>query len=277
VRPALAALGGGLVAIAAVVAASELSGLLHGEWFETAPTVSREMLVRPAIPAGGDDRTETGAVMPAVPPASIQPAEEGSAPLADAPAVTEPEPAPDSPAPAAHPMRQITGPGITPGPTVSGPLQREAVPPKAPKPPEAARWQTFSRVVVLEPGMLDIGKRHVRLAGIVSPDGERPCEIGLEGAAEATQPCARLAVAALRQRIRAFGVQCDISMDDPADPPTVPCRIGKTDLALWLVDQGWAEAAGGAPEPYQTAEIRARCAHKGLWRSTEPPPSCPAP
>lgn len=69
-------------------------------------------------------------------------------------------------------VRNVTPPGMTPGPDVDGPLVRIPVPPP---PPLAPRWQRFFRVVALDAGTLDLGRRKVRLAGIVAPAPDTTC------------------------------------------------------------------------------------------------------
>ena len=183
-----------------------------------------------------------------------------------------PEPPPLEPAePVARATRNVTAPGMTPAPSGSGPLEREALPKKAPTPP---RWKAYAPVVVEEAGLLDIGPRKVRLAGINTPTADRLCSPPASDGTEARVACSHLALVALRRRIRAFGVECRISANETADPVVAPCRIGPTDLALWLVEQGWAQAAKQAPEGYVAAEKEARCARRGVWREVETPPDC---
>jgi endonuclease YncB( thermonuclease family) len=167
-------------------------------------------------------------------------------------------------------VRNVTGPGMTPVQVPTGELEREPVPKRPPPPP---RWKVFSPVTVQEAGLLGAGPRTIRLAGIVPPAGGRQCR-PLAGGETAEMPCDRLATIALRKRIRAFGVECRVAAEDPADPVLAPCRIGKTDLSLWMIEQGWAEAAKRAPEGYAAAEKEARCARRGMWQGEGPPADC---
>ena len=43
------------------------------------------------------------------------------------------------------------------------------------------------------------------------------------------------------------------------------CRVGKTDLATWVLRQGWAEAAAGASGAYVEALHTAKTERRGLW------------
>lgn len=278
-RPALAALG--LVAMIgiAVIVTSQIGGLDRREFdgLMGAPApeqvaVSNDPDDADLDPFDGDAVDDAGSQAPAqeMPPAVTEvPTPEPAISADDTPASDpDPTPAAEVVAPA---VRNVTAPGMTPAPVVSGPLEREALPKKPPTPP---RWKAYSPVVVREAGLLDIGPRNVRLAGIVAPTGDQLCHPGATGDADVDIACSRLAMVALRSRIRAFGVECRISENDTADPVVAPCRIGPTDLALWLVEQGWAEAARSAPKAYAAAEKEARCARRGLWKAASPPADC---
>ncbi|MCX5580340.1 thermonuclease family protein [Kaistia terrae] len=168
--------------------------------------------------------------------------------------------------------RNVTGPGMTQAPAINGPIEREAVPKKPPAPP---RWRTYAPVVVREAGLLDLGDLTVRLAGLAPLSGDRLCHPAEAGDPAAEVACAKLALTALRRRIRALGVECHVSANDAANPIIAPCRIGTTDLGLWLIEQGWAEAAAKAPEGYEQAEAEARCLRLGIWQQDPAPADCP--
>ncbi|MBN9026831.1 MAG: thermonuclease family protein [Rhizobiales bacterium] len=226
---------------------------------------------------GPVDADDCGAPDPDMPPGAMPPSATGApaaaAPQTLPPAVETPASPPD-PSPDPAPMRtprNVTAPGMTPAPALTGPLEREAIPKKPPAPP---RWKAFSPVVVREAGLLDIGQRHVRLAGIRVPDDDRLCHPAETDEAAGEIACAKLALAALRRRVRALGVECRVSANDTTDPLVAPCRIGSTDLGQWLIEQGWAEAAAKAPDGYKTAETEARCFRRGIWQAGPPPADC---
>ncbi|MBN8999014.1 MAG: hypothetical protein J0H54_06355 [Rhizobiales bacterium] len=163
----------------------------------------------------------------------------------------EPAPAPEAeeteaadaagpPAIVAAAPRLVVAPGITPAPVSREELPREPVPPRAPDPP---RWQPYRHVMVLEAGLLDLGKRSVELAGVVPAPRDRNCRAGAE---TAERPCALLALQAMRQRIRGLGVECRIAADAVEDPD------------------------------YAEAEKEARCGARGMWRDAETPGDCPS-
>lgn len=274
----------------AAVAASWLTGYVRIEFGDEPPRISAEhpAVIEPpasepvadgpqeeatepevAAPVPAQERPPVRIVTPAGTPeeaAPSAPPAHGNAPPAEAPEMAAaPAPPPEPAQPVASP-RVVGGPGITPGPFAAAePLPREAVPAG----PEPADWTTYRRVTIVGAGEIDLGKRRIVLAGLAPLPADRQCRV-TKGAAE--HPCATLALQALRQRVRGLGVQCRSG----ADSASADCRIGATDLSLWLIEQGWAEAASDAPEAYRAAESEARCAAKGLWRTAAPPADCPA-
>ncbi|BCP51681.1 hypothetical protein K32_02980 [Kaistia sp. 32K] len=247
----------------AIIIISQFGGLDRRELSSLMGAPAPEQVVLPELtdPAPREVRIVGGQNPGAEPPvAATQPA------ATDDPASADSEPAWINPA-----HRNVTAPGMTPAPAGNGPLEREAT---TKRPAGPARWKTFSPVTVREAGLLDLGPRNVRLAGIVPPDPDRLCHPAATGDPEIDVPCARLAMVALRSRIRAFGVECRVSANDPADPAVAPCRIGKTDLSLWMIEQGWAKAAARAPKPYAAAEKEARCGRRGIWQAGDPPADC---
>ncbi|HZP19840.1 MAG TPA: thermonuclease family protein [Bauldia sp.] len=184
----------------------------------------------------------------------------GAAPLAAQ------EPAPDIVPP---PSRDVTPPGFTPAPAGSGPLVREPV---APPPPIAERWHKFILPMTTDAATFVVADRQIDVAGVVADPRQTTCRL-----ADGTEwPCGEAALAALRRFLLGRPVECWFRSDDPARPLTVPCRVGKTDIGLWLLATGWAKPADGAPEEYRKASQTARCARLGLWRGETPPADCPA-
>lgn len=110
------------------------------------------------------------------------------------------------------------------------------------------------RPLIDQPGELTSGTQTVVLAHIVAASLDRQC--GVSG-----RPCGRQARTALRQLVRGRTVHCEILAR--TQPPRAQCKIGKTDLAQWLVEQGWAEASPGGPFEAQMAQARRR--KTGLW------------
>jgi len=216
-----------------------------------------------------DDRAPSGVGGPGEPVAAVS--GKSTAEPEQTPPERDAPPSSDLVTSTVRSVRNVTAPGMTPAPALTGPVERESVPKRPPAPP---RWKVFSPVTVREAGLLGAGPRTIRLAGIVTPAEDRLCRPSAVGEAAAEMPCARLATVALRSRIRAFGVECRVSASDSTDPAIAPCRIGKTDLSLWMIEQGWAEAAPRAPDGYAAAEKEARCARRGMWQGEGPPADC---
>lgn len=160
------------------------------------------------------------------------------------------------------PSRDVTPPGMTPGPGGTGPLVREAVPPPPPDPP---RWHRFFLPVTTDAATFVAGNRTIKVAGLVPPPRSKTCT-----EADGTiWPCGEVALASLRRFLYGRAIECWFGAAD-TDPLTVACRVGKTDIGLWLASQGWAASADSAPDAYRKAAENARCARLGLWRFTAP-------
>jgi endonuclease YncB( thermonuclease family) len=253
-----------LSAALALVLAGAVTLLVGGELWSPEPTPP---LSAPAL--------RTAAPAPSVPTVPARPqllVPRAVPPPADI--ITSAVPAED-PAAAGPPPRIVGGPGISPGPVGHGRMEREA-PPQQPEAEAAVdsgpAWQPFTQVVVIGAGTLNLGGRKVQLAGIAPPESGLRCRAS---AGPETFECAFLAMQALRQRLRARGVECRLARLETIGTEPAACRIGTTDLSQWLLDQGWAMAAADAPEAYRTAEDAARCANAGLWAEAPRPDSCP--
>jgi endonuclease YncB( thermonuclease family) len=163
--------------------------------------------------------------------------------------------------------RDVTAPGMTPGPAVDGPLEREAAPPP---PPEPARWHRFYLPETSDAATFKTKGRTIEISGVAPPKPDESCKRA-DGEA---WPCGRTALYALRMFLRGRAVEC---LYPPADAELIiaPCRVGAADLGLWLLTAGWAKPDGNATEAYRTAAHEAACAGKGLWRDARPA-DCPA-
>lgn len=205
-------------------------------------------------------------------PAAIAPAPlEARRPAVPIDVVTSPLAA-DDPAASGPVPRIVGGPGISPGPVSHGRMVRDTPAAKPVPVDDGPAWQAFTQVVVIGAGTLNLGGRKVQLAGITPPEGGMACRTTPD--AEAFD-CAYLSMQALRKRLRGRGVECRVSALETIGIETVPCRIGSTDLSEWLVEQGWAEPAGDAPEDYRTAADTARCAGAGIWAGAPRPRQLP--
>ena len=175
------------------------------------------------------------------------------------------EPSPEIVAPAS---RDVTPPGITPAPPGSGPLIREPIPPAPAQPP---RWRRFFLPKTTDAATFQTDERIIMIADIAALAPETHCK-QTDGRA---WPCGRTALHSLRMFLRGRAVECFFPPADPGTEITAPCRVGGTDLGLWLLSQGWAVPDEFASEQYKEAYRAARCARRGLWRGSEIDESCP--
>jgi len=158
--------------------------------------------------------------------------------------------------------RDVTPPGVTPGPAGEGPLVRKPTPPPPPDPP---RWRKFFLPKTSDASTLHVDKRTIRISGVDAPAADAICH-RTDGS---EWPCGRAALYAFRMFIGGRAVECYFPGIEDAVDITAPCRIGKTDLGLWLAQQGWVTPSDLATDDYRKAAEDARCAERGLWRWTE--------
>jgi endonuclease YncB( thermonuclease family) len=76
------------------------------------------------------------------------------------------------------------------------------------------------------------------------------------------------AAGALRRWIGDRPAKCDIRGHDRDGKPTLICFVDGTDVAAWVVRQGWAKADPQAAFGYGDEEGEARVLRKGLWSGT---------
>jgi endonuclease YncB( thermonuclease family) len=181
---------------------------------------------------------------------------------------------------APHPdtIRNVAPDDILPPPPVSGPLKR--VEPRLPELPrrEIPTEITFHQPMVIDAGSFRTKKLTIRLAGITAPRLEETCPSRLGG----SWPCGVRARTALRALVRRHAITCDNMEETAGGLIRANCRRRDTDLATWMVEQGWARPGDGAPQAMTEAFEAARAARKGLWQldwRTDRPPagSAPAP
>jgi endonuclease YncB( thermonuclease family) len=167
------------------------------------------------------------------------------------------------------PSRDVTAPGMTPGPRVDGPLVRQPAPARAPEP---ARWQRFFLPETTDAATFRIEKRTIHVAGVEPPPVAAVCPAG-----EQKWPCGRTALTSLRMFLHGRAVECYYPSSDTVVDITAPCRVGTSDIGLWLLSQGWARPSDLATDAYQKAANDAVCAQRGIWRGTPPDKDCPKP
>jgi len=138
-------------------------------------------------------------------------------------------------------------------------------------PPEAGRqeprnptlWNeaTFANPAVLDGRTLTLDGVAVRLAGIEPPRAGEICRT-LDGRNEA---CAVRTATQLELMVRWRSVTCRMP-ERPRRDIATNCRIGNTDIAQWLVRNGWARPAREDDPRFAQALTFARQQRAGLWR-----------
>ncbi|MEJ1157061.1 hypothetical protein [Prosthecomicrobium sp. N25] len=257
----------GAVAGAAIAAAS--LALLSGPRPPDSETAGGPAARAEAAPAADESRPAvaatasglTGAAPPRRPDGTsgAGPSEPGAAALPGGPA---PGSAPPRPAPAGE-VRVVTPPGVTPPPAVTGPLERLPAR-EVPKPPAQPPKVRVLRPVMAEtPGIIRAGEIRIRLPDIEPLGVDAQCR-GRDGR---EWPCGAQALAALRAFAGGRGVQCFLPADAQEGNFAIPCRLGKTDVATWLVRQGWAKPAADRRDLAE-AEAAARKEKRGMWQET---------
>ena len=171
------------------------------------------------------------------------------------------------PAPAPSAIRNVSPPGVA-TPSVSGPLQRVAPVGKLaePKDPEAGLPKgafELKGAVVLDGGTLKSGRLVVRIAHVTALGAKDTCTSRLGG----DWPCGARARSSLQGLVRAFTLACERVAVVGEREISATCSKGGQDVGLWLVKQGWAVPADGAPEAYQAAIEVARTAKAGQWQA----------
>lgn len=155
--------------------------------------------------------------------------------------------------------RDVTPPGVTLGPPVTGPLVRIPGPEKpAPEPaPPEPRLERLFRPVVDTAGAIETAAGRLSIADIEAPELESSCGDGAQN-----WPCGRVARAELRRFIRGRAIECQVPAGAESLPETVRCSVGGDDIGEWLVRHGWARPAGGT---YANAAKEAQTERRGLW------------
>lgn len=181
-------------------------------------------------------------------------------------------PAPE-PAPESRPLSVETAPEteiladvrqVIPGRAVHVPSAGQDVV-RLPAPPVLApppRPVNLGIVVVEAANRLSTRRGMVTLTGTRGMDEDAICSLN-DGR---TPPCHVLARTAVRRFVGQRQVSCTLTLrDDAGQDHIAPCMMADTDLALWVVAQGWAFADGAAAAPILAAESFARQERRGLW------------
>lgn len=178
-------------------------------------------------------------------------------------------------------VRDVSSDRITRSPDLAAPLQRlpSSVQPPPPLPPKPVRYHL---VVVEDATTIDSSGTVLKIGEVQGPASFKACEDG----SPVQWSCELRARTALRQLVRSRAIEClaldedaarrlEASADGNAEPPEggpfpATCSVGGTDIASWLVSQGWARPAEGAPDRLKVLSWIAQEQKRGLWRPVPP-------
>jgi endonuclease YncB( thermonuclease family) len=135
-------------------------------------------------------------------------------------------------------------------------LKTDTVPKPALKP------KLYYRVVVRNAGTLEAGDTVITLDGISA----RPADAKCKDAKGRVWPCGARARTALMRLIRTRAVSCKVPASGKQKSLTARCRVGATDLSVWMVTQGWAKPVAQAEPKLAAAADKARKRKIGIWR-----------
>ncbi len=191
------------------------------------------------------------------------------------PPAQAPEPAPAEPAPGTEGsrVRFVEEDGIV-GVRIEGPLERApateptVLPGQTPAPgpgaaPPVDEPDVYRLVVIESAGVIDARTHKIRLAHVTAPVETATCT----QPGGKVWPCGMRARTAMRRLIRRRSIECfDLKPVDPeAKIRPATCEVGGTDLAAWLVEQGWAEPDDTAPDAWRELNAAAKSAGKGIY------------
>jgi len=167
--------------------------------------------------------------------------------------------------------RNVTPPGVTPGPAVDGPLLREVLP-EPEKKPEPARWRRFYLPETSDAGTFHVKNFTIRVSGVDPVPADETCR----RAGGEEWPCGRTALFSFRRFLGGRAVECYFPPVSEATEIVAPCRIGQIDIGEWLLRQGWATPNDYATDEYRAAANDGRCARHGIWQGAAADAGCPA-
>lgn len=157
---------------------------------------------------------------------------------------------------------------MLPGPAarrLGGPTAKSATAAAEQMGPPAPRLRLLPRPVALDSATFQIGSGRIKLVGVEPLATSETC-----GDGEGAWPCGMQARTALRSWLRSRSISCSVPDDFGQREQTIAarCQRGQDDIALWLVENGWARALDTSR--YALVEDRARAAGSGIWQHTVP-------
>lgn len=103
------------------------------------------------------------------------------------------------------------------------------------------------------------GKR-IRLNGVDAPESQQVCESNGQ-----EYPCGERATEALIALLAGQTTECVEVTRDRYQRIVARCQVGSTDVAGWMVENGWAIAYRKYSLDYVEAEQRAQSQKSGMW------------
>ena len=134
--------------------------------------------------------------------------------------------------------------------------------------PGSVHAEVSGRASVIDGDSLEVADQEIRLYGIDAPEFDQTCLAGGR-----TWRCGREAIRALSRRVSGRTVVCTEKDRDHYGRSVALCRQGGTDLAAWLVAEGWALAYRRHSRAYVDEERTAKRAKRGIWRGEFVSPS----
>lgn len=135
--------------------------------------------------------------------------------------------------------------------------------------PAGAGEGLAGRAAVLDGDTLRVRGAVVGLFGISAPGLRQTCE----SASGRAVPCGADAAEALARHIGEAAVACEPRGLDRHGRPVALCRMNGEDLAVWLVERGYAVADRLSGSAYVEAETAAWARRLGLWAGVFEEPS----
>jgi endonuclease YncB( thermonuclease family) len=118
-----------------------------------------------------------------------------------------------------------------------------------------------SYAIVQDDGTLVTGSGHrLELYGIYIPLIERTCRTFI-----VPSRCGPRSVLMLDFKINGHFVHCDRLGGPQNGITSAVCRVDGEDVAVWMLEQGWAVARPDAPFEYLVLEKIARERNRGIW------------
>lgn len=119
----------------------------------------------------------------------------------------------------------------------------------------------FDNIQVLPNGSLRSGAKTIQLQGINILERKKLCT----SPSGSRWACGGAAYVALRNLVQSRSIACNLLMDGEKNA-LGQCKVEQTDIAAWLLQEGWAELAAGVTEKaYVDAAALAKTRAVGLW------------